>query len=283
MVRDVRLWVRFGGTGRYDGDVPAEALAHEPAPQPKEPPRWRCAEHGLVEEPVFVGNVPYCYWLTCDLQLEDLRPAAKPKPLRRRRRAGPVPQARQEPAPELEVDEVDQISAESSVSGPSPEPMTAEETMPKNDVDGAKYPRGALQEELLATLARAPGRTMTYEDLAGALWPGVDRSVWSARLSSAMQRARKKGQLRLENGAAILLITAQMPTEGLAAPSIVRARQAVKRDGSTPPAVAAPRTGGRAGVLVDPLRAALQGRIEHLQALLKSLDDVEHALNEAAA
>jgi len=114
MMRDVRLWQRFAGKARYDGAVPEEALRHEPPAKEKEPPRWRCVEHGLVEAPLFVGNVPYCYWLTCDRQLEDLRPparATRPKGTRLRVVQGGRPRARRtvpaapqpEPAPPIQA------------------------------------------------------------------------------------------------------------------------------------------------------------------------------------
>jgi hypothetical protein len=249
---------------------------------------WRCPAHGITQEPAWLSDWAYCPAESCSSRLLQVHSLSRdPEHTEREtdwnrktpaRRVVHQRQPREDVEPEPAVDEVDQIAAESSASGPSPEPKTEEETMPKT----ATYPRGALQEQFLATLAKAPERTMTYDALAASLWPGVDGAVARSRLNNVLNRLVVKGHVRRGDGRATLLITHAMPTEGVAAPSIARARQAVKH-GLAPTPAAAPRAGGRAGVLVDPLRAAIQGRIEHLQALLKSLDDVEHALNEAAA
>jgi len=294
--RDTRLWIRPSGKGRYDGAVPEEALHHEPPPPPaKEPPRWRCAEHGLVEDPLFLGNVPYCYWLTCDRQLEDLRPparATRAKGARLRvvqggRRRAPEPSARvvhavqprEEAVAELEVDDAPPLAPEAV----QPTVPAQEVTVPKSTAE--TYPRGALQEQLLAQLAAAPERTMSYDALAEALWPGVERSVSGPRLNNALNRAARKGHVRRGDGSATLLISAQMPPSMAAsAESVYSRRQRVQRDQAAANiAKQSKRSGGSPSVLVDPLRAALQGQIERLQALLRSLDDVEAALKDAAA
>lgn len=79
-----------------------------------------------------------------------------------------------------------------------------------------KFERGGARDKLLATLAEAPERTMGYDELSVAIWPGVERKVRLSRLSSTLHRLMAQGHVQALNGKATLLITAP-PTPAVAA------------------------------------------------------------------